>query len=295
MNRNEDSAHVATTPDSPTAPTAATPGRTTGRSSGTGTTFTRWLGALTIVAFAVVTLFGMVISPADVVQGESVRIMYVHVGTVWVAYLAFIVTAISSAAYLWKRTSSLTWDRIAGASAEIGVVFMAVTLFTGSLWGRITWGTFWVWDARVTTTAFLFISYVGYLAVRGLGGSHQQRARRSAVVALLAVLEIPLVHFSVRLWRSVHQDASVATGSTDVTLDDTMLFTLLLSTVAFTMLYVWYVLHRQRVLHMQDAIDDKGLDLALAERRREAEITTPTGAPAAPAATASGLVTEEVR
>jgi heme exporter protein C len=137
-----------------------------------------------------------------------------------VAYLAFVVTAVSSAAYLWKRTRSLTWDRIAGASAEIGVVFMALTLLAGALWGRLSWGTFWVWDARVTTTAFLFISYVGYLAVRGLGGSHQQRARRSAVVALLAVLEIPLVHFSVKLWRSVHQDASVADRTSDVTLDD---------------------------------------------------------------------------
>ncbi len=155
------------------------------------------------------------------------RILYIHVGTVWVAYLAFVVTAVSSAAYLWKRTTSLTWDRIAGASAEIGVLFMAVTLFAGALWGRLSWGTFWVWDARVTTTAFLFITYVGYLAVRGLGGSHQQRARRSAVVALLAVLEIPLVHFSVKLWRSVHQDASVA-GNSDVTLDGLMLFTLLL-------------------------------------------------------------------
>ena len=92
--------------------------------------------------------------------------------------------------------------------------------------------------------------------MRGLGGTHQQRARRSAVVALLAVLEIPLVHFSVRIWRSVHQDASVATGNTDVKLDDTMLFTLLLATVAFSMLYVWYVLHRQRVLHLQDLLDD---------------------------------------
>lgn len=266
--RNEDSAHVATTQTSPTA---------SGSPSGTGTTFTRWLGGLTLVALALVVLFGLVVSPADVVQGESVRILYVHVGTVWVAYLAFIVTAVSSAAYLWKRTSSLTWDRIAGASAEIGVLFMAITLLTGSLWGRLSWGTFWVWDARVTTTAFLFITYVGYLAVRGLGGSHQQRARRSAVVALLAVLEIPLVHFSVKLWRSVHQDASVAGRTSDVTLDGTMLFTLLLSTVAFSMVYVWYVLHRQRVLHMEDALDDKGLDLALAERRREAATTSPTG------------------
>ena len=221
------------------------------------------------------------LSPADVVQGESVRILYVHVGTVWVAYLAFVVTAVSSAAYLWRRTHSLTWDRIAGASAEIGVLFMAVTLLTGSLWGRLSWGTFWVWDARVTTTAFLFITYVGYLAVRGLGGSHEQRARRSAVVALLAVIEIPLVHFSVKLWRSVHQDASVAGRTTDVTLDGLMLFTLLLATVAFTLLYVWYVLHRQRVLAMEDALDDKGLDLALAERRREALDSVQT--PAQPA------------
>jgi heme exporter protein C len=218
----------------------------------------------------VLALFGLVLSPADAQQGESVRILYVHVGTVWVAYLAFIVTAVSSAAYLWKRTRSLTWDRIAGASAEIGVLFMAVTLFTGALWGRISWGTFWVWDARVTTTAFLFITYVGYLAVRGLGGTHEQRARRSAVVALLAVLEIPLVHFSVRLWRSVHQDASVA-GRGDVTLDGLMLFTLLLGVVAFSMMYVWFVLHRQRVLMLSDLVDDRGLDDALAERRREAE------------------------
>lgn len=277
MNRNEDSAHVATNPDSP-ATLASPSAAASATRSGTGTTFTRWLGAATIVSMALVALFGLVISPEDVVQGESVRILYVHVGTVWVAYLAFIVTAVSSAGYLWKRTSSLTWDRIAGASAEIGVLFMAVTLLTGSLWGRLSWGTFWVWDARVTTTAFLFITYVGYLAVRGLGGSHQQRARRSAVVALLAVLEIPLVHFSVKLWRSVHQDASVAGRTTDVTLDGMMLFTLLLGTVAFTMLYVWYVLHRQRVMHMEDALDDKGLDLALAERRREAlDATSTTG------------------
>ena len=237
--------------------------------TGTGTRFTRGLGVAAIAALAALALFGLVLSPADVVQGESVRILYVHVGTVWVAYLAFVVTAVSSAAYLWKRTRSLTWDRIAGASAEIGVLFMAVTLFTGSLWGRLTWGTFWVWDARVTTTALLFVTYIGYLAVRGLGGTHDQRARRSAVVALLAVLEIPLVHFSVVIWNSVHQDASVANRPGDVMLDGLMLFTLLLGTVAFSLVFVWYVLHRQRVLMLADAVDDRGLDLALAERRQE--------------------------
>jgi heme exporter protein C len=269
MNRNEDSAAVATTQSTSPASGVAVSGSTS-VDRGTGTTFTRWLGIATIVSMVALTVFGLLLSPADVVQGESVRILYVHVGTVWVAYLAFIVTAVCSAAYLWPRTRSLTWDRVAGASAEIGVLFMAVTLLTGALWGRLSWGTFWVWDARVTTTAFLFITYVGYLAVRGLGGSHDQRSRRSAVVALLAVLEIPLVHFSVKLWRSVHQEASVGGRTTDVTLDGLMLFSLLLGTVAFSLLYVWYLLHRQRVMAMEDALDDKGLDLALAERRLEA-------------------------
>jgi heme exporter protein C len=234
----------------------------------TGTRATRVLGVASIVGFIAVIILGLFITPADQVQGETVRILYIHVGSVWIAYLAFLVTAVSSAMYLWKRTRSLTWDRIAGASAEIGVVYMAITLLTGALWGRITWGVFWVWDARVTTTAFLFITYIGYLAVRGLGGSHHQRARRSAVVALLAVLQIPLVHFSVRLWNSVHQDASVADPTADVQLDGLMLFTLLFSAITFSLFYVWYVLHRQRVLHMQDALDDKGLDLALDERRQ---------------------------
>ena len=123
-----------------------------------------------------------------------------------------IVTGVRSAAYLLKRTRSLTWDRIAGASAEVGVLFMGITLVSGSLWGRISWGTSGRGTARLTTTAFLFVTYIGYLAVRGLGGTHQQRARRSAVLALLAVLEVPLVHFSVKWWRPLHQQESVAEG-----------------------------------------------------------------------------------
>ena len=234
----------------------------------TGTRFTRVLGVITLVGVAWLTWFGLFVTPADVNQGESVRIMYAHVPGAWLAYLAFVVTAISSAAYLWRRTRSLTWDRIAGASAEIGVLFMGISLVTGSLWGRLTWGTFWTWDARLTTTAFLFVTYVGYLAVRNLGGTHHQRARRSAVLALLAVLEIPLVHFSVELWNSLHQEASVA-GNTDVTMDGLMLFTLFLGVIVFTLMYVWLLLHRQRSLHLQDIVDDTGLDAAIAARRAE--------------------------
>jgi heme exporter protein C len=159
----------------------------------------------------------------------------------------------------------MTWDRVAGASAEVGVLFMGITLVSGSLWGSITWGTYWTWDSRLTTTAFLFVTYIGYLAVRGLGGSHHQRARRSAVLALLALVEVPLVHFSVRWWRPLHQGQSVRNGE----LSDLMLFSLFVGLVSFTLLYVWLVLHRQRVLAMNDMVDDRGLDALLAERRKE--------------------------
>jgi heme exporter protein C len=175
-----------------------------------------------------------------------------------------------SAFYLFRKKHSLGFDRVAGASAEIGVVFMGLTLVTGMLWGRLTWGVYWEWDARLTTTALLFVSYIGYLAVRGLGGTHHQRAKRSAVVGLLIVLEIPLVHWSVKLWRSLHQEASVLDTDGDIDLDGLMLFSLVLGVVAFTLLYLWLVLHRSRAMAMEDLLEDAGLDEALAARRAEA-------------------------
>jgi len=240
--------------------------------SGTGTSATRRLGVLVIVLVISLALFGLQFSAEDVVQGSTVRIMYVHVPSIWTAYIAFFLTAVCSGVYLSRRQRSLAWDRVAGASAEIGVLFVAVSLVTGSLWGRLTWGTYWVWDARLTSTAFLFITYVGYLAVRRLDGTHRQRARRSSVMALLAVLEIPLVHFSVNLWRSLHQDASVADPNAKVKLDGLMLFSLFLGLVTFTLLFVWLVLHLQRTMLLEDSFADRGLDVAIAERRNEAGV-----------------------
>jgi heme exporter protein C len=249
---------------------AFAPETTASRSAGTGTHATRLLGIAAIVMLGFTALFGLVFSPADRNQGDSVRIMYVHVPTVWTAYLAFSVTALCSAFYLFRKKHPLGFDRVAGASAEIGVVFMGLTLVTGMLWGRLTWGVYWEWDARLTTTALLFVSYIGYLAVRGLGGTHHQRAKRSAVVGLLIVLEIPLVHWSVKLWRSLHQEASVLDTDGDIDLDGLMLFSLFVGVIAFTLLYVWLVLHRSRTMAMEDLLEDQGLDEALAARRAEA-------------------------
>ena len=126
----------------------------------TATRGTRIIGIGAIVALGWLIAFGLGFSPADRDQLESVRILYVHVPTIWLAYLAFIVTAVSSAMYLFSKKKSLGWDRAAGASAEIGVTFVAVTLAVGAMWGRLTWGVFWQWDARLTTTALLFVSYM---------------------------------------------------------------------------------------------------------------------------------------
>ncbi len=237
---------------------------------GTGTRNTRILGVLTIILMVLLTFCGLIFSGEDINQGSTVRIMYVHVPSIWVAYLAFGMTALCSAIYLSGRNRSLIWDRFSGAAGEIGVLFVAVSLVTGSLWGRLTWGTYWVWDARLTSTAFLFITYIGYLAVRRLGGTHRQRARRSAVLALIAILEIPLVHFSVNVWRTLHQKASVADPNAKVALDGLMLFSLFLGLIAFTMLFAWLVIHRQRSLALEDAVADRGLDAAIEARREEA-------------------------
>ena len=235
----------------------------------TGTAATRVLGIATIVTMGWLVAFGLGFSPADRDQEDAVRIMYVHVPTVWLAYLAFTVTAACSALYLFTKQHSLGFDRVAGASAEIGVVFMALTLATGMLWGKLTWGVYWQWDARLTTTALLFVSYIGYLAVRGLGGSHHQRARRSAIIGLLAVIEIPLVHWSVRLWRSLHQEATVLDVDGNVDMDGLMLFSLFVGVIAFTLLYLWLLLHRSRTMAMEDQLDDQGLDRAIDARRAE--------------------------
>lgn len=241
--------------------------------SHTGTQATRVIGVLATAVMTWVVLSGLVFTPADVVQGESVRIMYVHVPSAWIAYFAFIVTAVASAFYIFAKRHSLGFDRVAGASAEVGVMFMAITLITGSLWGRLTWGEFWQWDPRLTTTAFLFVTYIGYLAVRGLDGSIEQRAKRSAVIALLAVFEIPLVHFSVVIWRSLHQGATILDPSGDVKMDGLMLFTLFSGVVGFTLVFVWLVLHRQRTMLLSDLAIERGLDNAILDRQKESART----------------------
>ena len=142
---------------------------------------------------------GLWITPPDKVQGNLVRLVYLHPPIAWVAlYLAFGMAVLGSLLWLWKRTRNAAWDRLAGASMEVGVVFTALTLVTGSIWGRPTWGVWWAWDARLTSTAMLLVLQLGYLALRRVPSDPEARARRCAVAAVIAAVDVPIVHFSVR-------------------------------------------------------------------------------------------------
>jgi hypothetical protein len=136
----------------------------------------RLLLAATLVALAVTAVFALYVTPARENQGfQAVRLLYLHVPFAWLAYLAFGVTAIASMLWLVPRTRRPAWDLLAGASAEVGVVFTGLMLVVGSFWGRPTWGTWWEWDARLTSTAILFFLYLGYLALRRTGATADER------------------------------------------------------------------------------------------------------------------------
>ena len=238
--------------------------------TGTGTKATRALGTVALVLFVFLVTFGLFNSPADAVQRDSVRILYLHVPSAEMAYVAFVVAAVCSAAYLWRRTRSPAWDRVANASVELGVVLTGLTLLTGMMWGRISWGTYWDWaDARLVSTLLLFVMFAGYLAVRRLDGSDDQRARRSAVVALVAVLDVPLVHFSVEWFQTTHPKSSLETAGA---IDGTFRFLHFVGIVTFLCGYVWLMMHRTRVAMLEERVAGHDLAAAIEERRREGAV-----------------------
>ena len=239
---------------------------------------TRTIGLLAVVGLITLLLFAFIFSPPDerlnpetgviVGQFDAVRLLYVHVPVVIIAYLAFSVTAIGSAMYLWKRSE--WWDTVAGASGEIGVLLLGLTLMTGSIWGRPIWNTWWEWgDVRLMTTLMLFLMFLGYVAVRALDIDRDVRARRSAIVALISVLNIPIVSQSVNWWedRTLHQQSTFA----ELEYQDLTLFTLVLGIVVFGLIWAWLLMHRFRVGWLEAQVERYGYETALAERRAEAD------------------------
>jgi heme exporter protein C len=209
----------------------------------------RVLGVLAVAALTGSAIMSLAVAPPDANQGNIQRLMYVHVPAAWLAYLSFTVVFVASIAYL--KTKRTRWDRLAAASAEIGVLFTALAIVLGSLWGKPVWGTYWTWDPRLTTTAVLLLIYNGYLAVRRLPDSPGRRARWSAVVGIVGFLDVPIVHLSVVWWRGLHQGPTVRLlGPT--TIAPIMLSALLTGVAAFTIVYLYLMTVRLRVGRLEE-------------------------------------------
>jgi heme exporter protein C len=208
----------------------------------------RALGWLSVISLGVGLVMAFGVAPRETTQGNVQRIMYVHPPLAWVAYVAFAVVAAASIVYLMRRRPAA--DRLAHASAEVGVVFTGLAIATGSIWGKPTWGTWWTWDARLTSVAILFVMYVGYLLLRGTIDDRDRAARYCAVLGIVAALDMPLVHFSVYWWRTLHQPPSLMkpggfSGSPAI------LWPLLVNLAAFTLLYAYLVAKRARLLRAE--------------------------------------------
>jgi len=204
------------------------------------------LGALAVALLTTGAYIGLVASPPDAFQGEYVRIMYAHVPNSWIAYLSFGTVFVTSILYLWKRRA--IYDQVAHSAAELGVLFTGLALATGMIWGKPVWGTWWTWDARLVTTSILFLIYVGYLLVRALAEDPQRGARAAAVIGIIGFLDVPLIHYSVVWFRTLHQPASIVRG--DIKMAPPMLMALMTSLLAFTVLFIYLLtlrVHLQRL------------------------------------------------
>ena len=204
-----------------------------------------WLSALLLLT-GLLAAFGY--APRDAIQGNVQRIMYLHVPAILTAYVAIGVVMVASIGYLATRRP--TWDRAAAAAAELAVCFIALTLVTGSIWGKPTWGTWWTWDARLTSTAILFVIYLGYLLLRSVVEDAERAATYAAVLGIVGALDVPIIHFSVQWWRTLHQPATVLRPQAP-TMDATMLVALLVNLAAFVCTFAYLASRRYRLLTLE--------------------------------------------
>src|SRR5688572_17547470 len=219
-----------------------------------------YLGALALVTVVIGLYWGLVKAPPDGFQGEVQRIMYLHVPSILTAYLSFFLVFVGSALYLWKREKRD--DILAYSAAEIGVLFTALTIIEGSIWGKPTWGVWWTWDARLTLTAILFLIYSGYLMLRSLIDDEDRAALSAAILGIIGFLDIPLIHMSVYWWRTLHQPPSILRPDKLPweNVHPAMLTALAINFVGFLLLYFYLLSLRLRLGEVRSEIKARRLN-----------------------------------
>ena len=199
-------------------------------------------------------------APTEREMGIVQRIFYVHVPSAWVAFLAFGIVALCSLGYLWLRDERL--DAIALAAAELGTIFTTIVLITGPLWGKIAWGAWWVWDARLTLTLLLWFIYIGYFMLRGATENPERGKRFAAILGIVGAVDIPLIHLSVQWFRSQHPQPVIMRPE-GPTADPEIVQTLLFSLLAFTLIFFALLLLRYAIELLQRRVDSLGVRAAL--------------------------------
>jgi heme exporter protein C len=207
------------------------------------------------------------IAPEERSMGPVQRIFYFHVASAWTAFVAFFVVFLANIAYLAGRNPKREW--LATAGAEVGMAFCTVVLVTGPIWARPVWNTWWAWDARLTSTLVLWLLYAAYLLLRGLVEEPERRARIAAIYGIFAFLDVPLVYFSIRVWRT-HHPAPVLGGGEGSWLDPAMRSVLFFCWLATLAMMALLLRLRYRLEGLQHEVAELGL--ALAEREARAEL-----------------------
>ena len=209
------------------------------------------LRVISAIAMGVALCLVFLVAPREAVMGDLQRIFYFHVSSAWVGYLALFVAFVGSLLFLLRR--ELRWDRLALCSVEIGLVFMTGAIITGSIWAKASWGVWWTWEPRLTTSAVLWAIYASYLTLRRALDDQSRRARVSAVYSVLGFVSVPINFMAIRWWRTVHP--LVFEGG-DSNLSPTMLFTLIFSVATFTLLFSTLLAYRLRLERMSALIDE---------------------------------------
>jgi heme exporter protein C len=192
--------------------------------------------------------------PTDANLGISQRIFYFHVPLAWLGMISIVVVAFASVMYLITRKDK--WDSFAYSTAELGVVFLSLLLAAGIAWNKPVWGVWWTWDARLTTTLILWFIYVSYLMLRAYGPKGSQGARYGAVVALIGAIDTPIIYMATVWWRTVHPEMNVGPLAEDSALDSSMGIALMVSTVTFTVLYVYMLIERYSLKRSEAGVDE---------------------------------------